>query len=199
MKLHGVPREWSRRRQLELREQVERDKLAETSRSFAGRGLHATHTSLKFIIWVSSLKSTVKTPMLPWVQKESSNKWFPVASFLSSPSFSFFVCTTGHEELPRPGIKPGTHAGHPGKFPHCFLISPSVHPTQPASDFLPCSIPGQSTHSSCVLASVVFSTLFVVFCPSVLFLLTLLAGPGMYSSSPLFSGEILTLPRSGAL
>ena len=34
MKLHGVSREWSRRRQLELREQVERDKLAETSRSF---------------------------------------------------------------------------------------------------------------------------------------------------------------------
>ena len=128
MKLHGVPREWSRRRQLELREQVERDKLAETSRSFAGRGLHATHTSLKFIIWVSSLKSTVKTPMLPWVQKESSNKWFPVASFLSPPSFSFFVCTTGHEELPRPGIKPGTHAGHPGKFPHCFLISPLCPP-----------------------------------------------------------------------
>ena len=128
MKLHEVSREWPRRRQLELLEQVETDESAEISRSFAGRGLHTTHRSLNFIIWVSSLKSIVKIPMLSWVQKESSNKWFSLSFFFFSPSFSFFVCTTGHAELPQPEIKPGTPADHPGKFPHCFLISPLCSP-----------------------------------------------------------------------
>ena len=90
MKLHEVSREWPRRRQLELLEQVETDESAEISRSFAGRGLHTTHRSLNFIIWVSSLKSIVKIPMLSWVQKESSNKWFSLSFFFFSPFFFLF-------------------------------------------------------------------------------------------------------------
>ena len=96
MKLHEVSREWPRRRQLELQEQVERDESAEISRSFAGRGLHATHRSLNFIIWVSSLKSIVKIPMFPWVQKESSNKWFSLSLFFFFFSSFFFLFCLYH-------------------------------------------------------------------------------------------------------